>query len=168
MSFIFAGILTFFTLYIIKIDTTSYIQIFYLVFSTLALLISSFLAVKPLFDISLGSIMKKHLQFRDLKIVNNANIMPKKLPIVAIVIPIYNDFMEREIKQSFIQSYKGKIKYYILDDSTDINQIERINKFANENNVCVLHQTKENREKYKKNHGLASAFNFFIQKTKGE
>jgi hypothetical protein len=144
------------------------ITISYLTITTFVNLVGAFLAIKPLYDTSLALLMRKRIRSEHLQIINNSTIMPEVLPTVAIVVPVYNDFMPREIKQSFVQTYRGGIKLYILDDSTDENQIKQINVFAKQNNVAVLHQTKKNRSQYDKGCGLAAAFNYFIQQTKNE
>jgi hypothetical protein len=151
-----------------KHDYLQSTTIAFLTIGTIISLIAVFLGMKPMYDISLALSMKKRINSEHMQIVNNSNIMPDILPTVAIVVPIYNDFMPRETKQSFTQTYRGGIKYYILDDSTDENQIRQINDFAKENNAIVLRQTKENRSQYGKGCGLAAAFNYFIHQTKNE
>jgi hypothetical protein len=144
------------------------IEITYVTITAFGALTTTFLGMKPMYDLPLAFLTEKRIRSQHLQIVNNSSIMPKVLPTVAIVVPIYNDFMPRETKQSFVQTYRGGIKFYILDDSTDENQIKQINDFAKNNNITILRQTKENRSQYGKGCGLAAAFNYFIHQTKNE
>jgi Flp pilus assembly protein protease CpaA len=126
---------------------------------------SLFVTSKTLFDLCIGAIFFR----KETKLVLSKS-MPK-LVTVAIVIPTFNDFMEREIKKCFYQEYdknKYVVKKYILDDSTDEEQIKQIDDFAKFNNVIVLRQTAENKKKYGSSCGLAAAFNYFIEQTKGK
>jgi hypothetical protein len=90
--------------------------------------------------------------------------MPDKMPTVALVVPVFNDFMEKEILFSFNQTYKFCTKY-ILDDSTDTNTIKQIDDFAKQHNVTVLRRNSYKKDLYGKN-GLANAFDYFISTTK--
>jgi uncharacterized protein YnzC (UPF0291/DUF896 family) len=166
---ILSAILSLFLYFIIKNnEILEPIAITYVTVGTFICLITAFLGIKPMYDISFALLMKKRIRSQHLQIINNSSIMPDVLPTVAIVVPTYNDFMPRETKQSFAQTYRGGIKFYILDDSTDKDQIQQINDFAKKNNVTVLRQTKENRSQYGKGCGLAAAFNYFIHQTKNE
>ncbi|MDR2847285.1 MAG: hypothetical protein LBV22_03015, partial [Mycoplasmataceae bacterium] len=46
-------------------------------------------------------------------------------PTVAIVIPVFNDFCLESTIATFNQTYRN-CKYYILDDSTDMNMCKTI------------------------------------------
>jgi hypothetical protein len=146
------------------LSLTIFISIFFL-FSFSGI----FITFKALYDLLITFITYNSGRKHDLKIFNS--IGTSKRITVAIVIPVFNDFMERESSYSFQQKFsenKYIIKPYILDDSTDEKQIEMINNYAKSNNITILRQTKENRDKYGSGCGLAAAFNYFIEQTKDE
>lgn len=100
------------------------------------------------------------------KIINSVSVKDEDLPWVAIVVPVYNDFMPKEIAYTFKQNYP-KIKRYILDDSTDEEMAKQIEIFAKKHDAVVLH-SKNWRSNYYKKNGLSRAFDYFINQTKGE
>jgi hypothetical protein len=144
------------------------LAIVYASVTTFVCLSTTFSGIKPMYDLAYAFLAEKRIRREHLLIVNSSELMPKTLPIAAIVVPVFNDFMPRETLQSFKQTYKGVVKYYILDDSTDENQKKLISEFAKKHKITILRQTKENRAKFGKGNGLAAAFNYFVQQTKGE
>ncbi len=113
-----------------------------------------------------GAIFCNKIKDAHTRIINNVNIKDEDLPWVAIVVPVYNDFMPEEIAYTFAQNYP-KIKRYILDDSTDEKMVYEIELFAKKHNATVLHSKNWKTNYYKKN-GLSRAFDYFINETKGE
>lgn len=137
-----------------------------LFFQCLGLHISSPMIAKTAVDPVGGTFYSHKIIAEQTKIINNVKVKDEDLPWVAIVIPVYNDFMPKEIEFCFKQNYP-KIKRYILDDSTDKEMAKEIEVFAKKHNVKILH-SKEWRSDYYKKNGLSRAFDYFINQTKGE
>jgi len=125
--------------------------------------VNAFLGSKLIFEVIFGCFLFNKIRKTHIKIINLIDI--KKYPTVAIVVPIKNDFSKNNTLSSFEQDYKGKIIRYIVDDSTDETVINEIKKFAQKNNVIVLHTGDWKKNYYKKGCNLARAFDYFVSHT---
>jgi hypothetical protein len=90
--------------------------------------------------------------------------MDKFKPTVAIVIPVYNDFIYNSTLDSFHQTYDN-CRFYLLDDSDESNVIKQVNEFASKHNVTILRGHNKTINGVKYNCGLAAAFANFVTKT---
>ncbi len=82
----------------------------------------------------------------------NAQLKPlAKQPSVAIAMPAYNEepeMVERDLKRLKMLNYdKSKLRIYLLDDSTNADTVERLQKFCSKEGIVYLHRT--NRQGFK-------------------
>ena len=92
--------------------------------------------------------------------VEMENTLKKEMPLVSIVIPVYNgsNYLGQAINSALAQTYKNIEILVINDGSTDDGVTERIAKAYGSQ---IRYYVKENG-------GVATALNFGIQKMRGE
>lgn len=149
------------TIYWIKALMGIYAIIFYGV-----LFVYLYLGLIWMSDFILGIICKDIIKRQHFSFTKNVHL-PPKLPTVAIVVPVFNDFKPHPILQSFLQDYPNILRY-ILDDSTDQEMIKEIDEFALHNHVKVIRRCNydwPNKGNYDKHHGLAASFDCFLNNT---
>ncbi|MGC8647304.1 MAG: glycosyltransferase [Candidatus Micrarchaeia archaeon] len=68
----------------------------------------------------------------------------RNFPTVAVAMPVYNEdpsMVEKNVKELTKMKYpKSKIRFYMLDDSTDAKKAEEFRRIAKENNFFYIHR----------------------------
>ncbi len=89
----------------------------------------------------------------------------KRLPTVAVIMPVYNEdteVVQKDMKRLLDLDYpKNKIKFYMVDDSTTRGTKEKLERFCKNNGVIFFHR--DNRKGYK-----AGAVNNMLKHSKEE
>lgn len=92
-----------------------------------------------------------------LEILNKKALDSKNLPCVAFAQTVCNDFNPEQLLISMKQDYKN-IKYFILDDSNNKEQIGLIDQFAKKNSFTVVRRPDEHKKTFKTKAGNYAYF----------
>ncbi|MGC8669669.1 MAG: glycosyltransferase [Candidatus Micrarchaeia archaeon] len=127
-----------FTIYLFLIVNTLYDFIIVAVFAVLVL-VSSF------FNIYSSMWYYKSYKYEKLYKEKLSKVAPLKVfPTVAIAMPVYNEdpkIVKNNIEALLKINYpKEKIKFYVLDDTTDIKNAKQIEEVALKNRIMYLHR----------------------------
>lgn len=138
-----AGIL--FSFYLILIANSVYMYVLAILFAILA-------TVSGLFNI-FTAVLYYRSYFYDsyIRRIEEGVKQPKTLPTVAVIMPVYNEsasVVERNMLRLMELNYdKGKVRYYLGDDSTDKKVLNELRRFCKRNNIS--HITREGRDGFK-------------------
>ncbi|MDE1824761.1 MAG: glycosyltransferase [Candidatus Micrarchaeota archaeon] len=152
-----AGII--FSIYLFYVAHTPYLYLLAASFTLLSL-------VAGFFNVY-ASVWYFRSYFYDAYLRGIESRLPKlgALPSVAIAIPVYNEdpgMVERNARKLLKMNYpKGKMHFYLLDDSTDKEKRDALSKIAKKNGIAYLHRN--SRRGFK-----AGALNDMLRQSKEE
>ncbi|EQD45399.1 UDP-forming cellulose synthase catalytic subunit [mine drainage metagenome] len=148
-----------FSAYLIYISHSLYMYILAILFTVLSV-ISGF------FNIFASSFYyRSYFYEKYLKKLKEELKPMKRLPAVAVVVPLYNEDIEqveKNVLKLFELNYPKKLLHvYIADDSTEVQKVEELSRFCADNNIRYVHR--DNRKGFK-----AGALNNIVRILKEE
>lgn len=151
-----------FSLYLFYVSHTIYLYIVSTLFLLLSVFVGGFNIYASLFYFDRSYSYKEFFNKIKEKPYESEN---KNLPTVAIAIPVFNEdtkLVNMDMMSLTKINYpKDKIKFYLLDDSTDKNKRKKFEEFASKYNFSYIHR--DDRFNFK-----AGALNNFMKYSKEE
>ena len=128
----------FFSIYLLTTAKTVYMLVLALAFMSLTL-ISGFFNIFTSY-----SYYRSYFYDKRIKEISAGLKAITKYPTVAVAVPVYNEdvrLVEKNLLRLKEMSYpKEKIKYYLLDDSTEKDVINELRAFSRKNGVRYIHR----------------------------
>lgn len=127
-----------FSIYLLLVANSLYMYILAILFTTLAV-------ISGLFNVFAATFYYRSYFYDDFLDKVNSSIEPlKKLPTVAIMMPVYNEdtkTVEKNMLRLFDVKYdKKKIRYYLGDDSTDNRISSELKGFCEKHGIMYVHR----------------------------
>lgn len=108
---------------------------------------------------------RSYFYYRRIQEISDGLRSVRDFPTIAVVVPVYNEdikMVERNLLRLKGMRYpKSKMKFYLLDDSTNKGTVAALRDFSEKNGIAFMHR--ENRSGFK-----AGAFNNMLKYSKEE